>query len=397
MNINFLLVIIFYGLIILFLYKHKKNVEIQNKIFVLYKTKLGLKLMDKISSKLKRLLNFLGYISVGIGFIGMGFISFYLLKGTLHLLLKPTSTPMLAPVLPGIKLPGLPVLSFWHWIIAILFVAVVHEFCHGVYARLKNIKIKSSGFALLGPILAAFVEPDEKVLSKRKVKDQMFVFSAGPFANLIFAGVFLLIGMLVINPIILTTTDFSGVKIVSVQEGYPANLSGIKVGEEILEINNKTINTIQNFTEALANLTPGQIVTIKTNSSTYIVNATKHPKNPNKGYLGISVTPLNITLKEKFKKFEFLKYFLFWISELVFWLWVINLGVGLFNLLPLGPIDGGRMFFALISSFVRKKEKAKKIFAFVTALFLFLIFINLLPYLIKLLIFLAKPITILFS
>jgi len=397
MNINLLLVIIFYGLIILFLYRHKKNVEIQNKIFVLYKTKLGLKLMDKISSKLKRLLNFLGYISVGIGFIGMGFISFYLFKGTLHLLLKPTSAPMLAPVLPGIKLPGLPVLSFWHWIIAILFVAVVHEFSHGIYARLKNIKIKSSGFALLGPILAAFVEPDEKTLSKKEAKDQMFVFSAGPFANLIFAGIFLLIGMLVINPTILAAVDFSGVKIVSVQEGYPANLSGIKVGEEILEINNKTINTVQNFTEALANLTPGQAIIIKTNSSTYMINATKHPKDPKKGYLGISVTPLNITLKEKFKNFEFLKYFLFWISELVFWLWIINLGVGLFNLLPLGPIDGGRMFFALISCFVRKKENAKKIFTFITALFLFLIFVNLLPYLIKLLIFLAKPITILFS
>ena len=45
---------------------------------------------------------------------------------------------------------------------ALAIVAIPHEFAHGIFARLNNLRVKSSGFALFGPILAAFVEPDEK-------------------------------------------------------------------------------------------------------------------------------------------------------------------------------------------------------------------------------------------
>jgi len=47
---------------------------------------------------------------------------------------------------------------------------------------------------------------------------------------------------------------------------------------------------------------------------------------------------------------------LIWVKDLFFWLFVLNLGVGLFNLVPLGPIDGGRMLLAVLQKFTHEKR-----------------------------------------
>ncbi|MEK6907612.1 MAG: hypothetical protein AABW45_03735, partial [Nanoarchaeota archaeon] len=157
MNLDLIFALVFYGLLFLFYLKNKNKFEVQNKIFALYKTKLGIKLMDKYSKVAPRFLNILGYLGIIVGFLGMIFILYTIIGGTYTLIrgsiLGIQTQPVLAPVLPGLKIPGLPTLSFWHWIIAIFVVAIIHEFSHGLYARLYNLKIKSSGFAFLGPIL----------------------------------------------------------------------------------------------------------------------------------------------------------------------------------------------------------------------------------------------------
>src|SRR3989344_2457524 len=111
MNLDLIFAIIFYGIIYILFLKFRNKFEIQNKIFVLYKTKLGLKSMDSLAKKYPRILNFLGYISILIGFVGMIFIFYILIDGTLKLILTPASQPVLSPVLPGVQIPGLPILS----------------------------------------------------------------------------------------------------------------------------------------------------------------------------------------------------------------------------------------------------------------------------------------------
>ena len=186
MNLDLVFALIFYALLFLFYLKNKEKFQVQGGIFALYKTQLGIKLMNKLAKKNPKLLRFLSTFSIGIGFIGMLFIIFTLFQGVYKLIFNPASPPVVAPVLPGVSIsPNLPVLSFWHWIITIFIVAVVHEFAHGVYARLYNLKINSSGFAFLGPILAAFVEPDEKAMKKITAKKQLAIISAGPFINII--------------------------------------------------------------------------------------------------------------------------------------------------------------------------------------------------------------------
>jgi membrane-associated protease RseP (regulator of RpoE activity) len=43
------------------------------------------------------------------------------------------------------------------------------------------------------------------------------------------------------------------------------------------------------------------------------------------------------------------------VANMLFWLWFINFNVGIFNALPIGPLDGGQWYGSLIAS--KTKEK----------------------------------------
>src|SRR3989344_4719637 len=321
MNYDLLFVFLFYGFIIYYFFKTRPKWTVQGKIFAMYRTSLGLKLMDKISKKFPTLLKILGKLSVIIGFLGMGFIFYFLIMGTYNLVFVPKSIPALAPVLPGIKIPGLPTMSFWHWIISIFIVAVIHEFSHGVYSNLY----KSTG--------------------------------------------------IIVN---------------TVMENQPAFNAGLKTPFTITEINGKATNDIKSFLEATSNIKPGHKVSLVTLDAPYNIIAGENPDNKSKGFIGISNFDLDTKVKPEIesKYGSFLPAAFSWINMLFFWIFVVSIGIGLFNLLPLGPVDGGRMFFSGLLVFFRNNEvRAKKIWSFFTMLCLFLIFINLVPYLYKLLIF----------
>ena len=396
MSIDLIFVILFYLVLYLIFLKYRSKFEIQNKFFVLYKTKIGLKLMDRLS-KHSRTLKILGFISIIISFTGMIFIFYILLKGTYNLIAIPESQPMLAPVLPGVTIPGLPSLSFWHWIISILIIAAVHEFCHGVYARLNRIKIKSSGFAFLGPILAAFVEPDEKQMEKKSKYAQLSVLSAGPFSNIVLGILILLLVIFILSPVASSMTEYNGMEIVDINKSLPISNTTIKEGDVILKINNLEVKNRTDFTKILEKFSPNDIINITTNNSTVSVKLAKNPKNNSKPILGVSLSEHDIGIKNEIKdKYLFLPAIFFWLFKLLFWVYLISVGVGLFNLLPLGPVDGGRMFYVAALYITKDKLKAKKIYTYVTLLCLTLIFINLLPYIIKLISFILIPLILLF-
>ena len=381
MNFDILFAIIFYLLLIIFYLKNKKKFEIQGGIFALYRTKLGLKLMDKIAKKFPKSLNFIGYISIVVGFAGMILILYTLIQGTYKLVLGylgiiPQSPPVIAPVLPGISVQGLPVLSFWHWIIAIFIVAVIHEFAHGVYSRLAKVKIKSSGFAFLGPILAAFVEPDEEELKKVGTRKNLAMVSAGPFINIVLAFIVILFFNFLFVPLQSGLLSVDGVKLVNVETNSPADIAGMKAGLIIKDINGIPLNSQNDLVNEIQKSKQSDVLKINTDKGNYYV---KPDFSQNKPKIGISVEN-NLVVK---RGPQFLLPIISWLNMLFFWLWVISLGIGLFNLLPLGPIDGGRLLYSGLLGITTIK-RSKKIFGFVTFLSAFLIFINLIPWLIKL-------------
>ena len=382
MSWDLILALIFYLLIILFYLRNKKKFEVQSGIFFIYRTKIGLKFMDKIAKKFPGTLKFLENISITTAFLGMAFIFIFLVVATIKLILNPSSVPALAPVIPGIQVsPQLPVLGFWHWIIAIFVIAVVHEFSHGIYSRFHNIKIKSSGFAFLGPILAAFVEPDEKILEKKSKKSQLAIFSAGPFSNIALFVIILLISLFVINPITSSYLQYDGVKIVSVDKNSPFEAAGLKSGMEITNFNNAEIKNLNDLVLAINKLKPGKKISVSSENETFLVDVAESATNPNGIYLGVTVSPVKIGFKPGLTS-KILGTIFLWLSQLFQWLYIISFGVGLFNLLPIGPVDGGRMFLVVCNK-ITTPEKAKKLWTYITFFCLLLIFINLLPYLIK--------------
>ena len=309
----------------------------------------------------------------------------FLVYGTYQLFTVPDAKPVLAPVFPGIHIPGAPVLSFWHWIIALFVVAGIHEFSHGVISRVYGIDIKSSGFAFLGPILAAFVEPDEETLKKKKRIQQLSVFAAGPFSNILLGVVLLFLVPLVFNPLI-NNYFGDGIWVYDMENDSPVGLSGMMVGEKILSVNDMEINNKSDFSFALDGLNEGDRVDIKTDKKEYNLIAVKGEKEG--GFLGIVIN--NISNVKEFKK-------ILWVLTLFFWLFVITIGVGLFNLLPLGPVDGGRMFYVLLGYFTKDEKKVVKIWGLVALMIFILIFINMWPYILKLFLFLLRPFRLLFG
>jgi len=387
----------------------------------MYKTKLGLKLMDRLSTKddnkmipvygittgvigivliilglifhsiilgglgfsliliglvIGISLNWLGYFGTGIGFLGMIFILYVLIKGVINLIISPVTIPTVTPLLPGIQLaPGIPVLSFWHWIIGILIIACIHEFSHGLYARLNKVPLKSSGFAFIGPLLAAFVEPNEKVMSKKRKRKQMHILVAGPLSNIITGILFFTIGTLVLTPIVSSGLEFQGLTVVSLTNNSTLNTTNI-TGETIIAIDGVALKNSTAIESILLSKNPGDTVNLRTLNNGYNVSLSQSESNSSKASLGIYASAYYGHIPPGVKVG-------FWFIELFFWLYVISLGVGLFNLLPLGPVDGGRMFYVASLAIFKKERNAKKVYKIMTWICIILILINLLPFILN--------------
>lgn len=390
MNFDLLSLIIFYGLLYLFYLKHKSKFTIQGKLLFMYRTKWGLKLMDSVSRKHPRIVKFIGFLGVIVGFAGMGFIFFYLIKETFEFLITPSAIAPLAPVLPGVKIPGVPVLSFWHWVISILIVASIHEFSHGILARLHKVKIKSSGFAFLGPLLMAFVEPDEKQMARKGKYKQLSVFAAGPFSNILTGILFLCLLVFFILPAQSSLYAVNGISVTNLTEGYPLAHAGFVEPVMIKSINSVQLDSVENVMAATAFL-PGQGIELMTSQGYAKIRAVEDPNNSSRGIIGISSFEFQARLKH-----EWVRPFLpaiKWISLLVVWLFMISIGIALFNLLPLGAVDGGRMFLVAMLLVFKNEKKAKMAWSIFSGICLLLIFINLLPWIIKLFAFILSGIS----
>ena len=193
---------IFVIFISIFLYVKRKNLNKEGLLF-LYRTKWGMKLIDKIGSKYKKTLSFMSYVSIGVGYILMASV-LYLIGKVVYIytvypqIVRSIKIPPITPLVPYLpqvfKLDFLPPFYFTYWIVILAIIAITHEFMHGIFMRRYDIKIKSTGFGFFPfffPVfLAAFVEQDEKSMEKSSPFNQMAVLAAGTFANIVTAILF---------------------------------------------------------------------------------------------------------------------------------------------------------------------------------------------------------------
>jgi len=357
--------VIFTLMLVIIFYKDRKNVK-REFILFLRKTQRGKGFIIRVGTRFNRFWTWIGTIAVIVGFIASIWIIYLLIVQTQLLLTKQIEMG------PGVLIPsfsqktiigpGYYAVPFWYWIISIAVLTVVHEGFHGIIAASQKIRIKSLGWGLLAVIPLAFVEPDEKQLKRQKTWKQLRVFAAGSFANFVTSYVFL--GIL----ILLTSTMFipAGVSYQALMKDYPAaevNLTGI-----IVRIENYTIRDLNDLNYALTSIGPNKTITVFTRvvnetsveEKRFVLTTTVSPENKSKGFIGISGVFTYTELKDEFTPFKDIIYFFTgspFSLGLLAWISLINFFVGLFNLLPIGMLDGGRMWEIVLKRFFPKKYK----------------------------------------
>lgn len=360
-------------------------------------------------------------------------VAIYLFHPEITKLIKAPPIAPLIPYFPklfGME-SFFPPFYFTYFILALAIVAISHEFSHGVFMRLFKVKIKSTGLVFLGPILGAFVEQGEKSFHKKKKVEQMTVLGAGVFANVLMALLFYLLYVAffftsfaasgyIFNsygaaaiPLENVTGFEEGenlVKVLTTNGNYyldeglalqleiengdyliayieaPAVLAQMKGA--IIQADDVRILNHDSLRWFMENKNPGDIVRFVTEDeegqNEYDVMLGEYPAEEGKAYLGVghNVANPNGFIQNFLSKFMSFKDsstyytptwdgdFVYFIYHLLWWVMVINLLVALFNMMPLGMLDGGRFFYLAVLGIFGSEKWAKRAFVWATYLIL---------------------------
>jgi membrane-associated protease RseP (regulator of RpoE activity) len=323
---------------------NKMGVDIEPPM-LMWRTKRFRTTIDKIANKSPRFWKIYMNVGIVVSFVAMIAMA-YLLIDSLSTI---TTAPAVSLIIPGVEVPGSPiVVPLGYGLIALATVLIVHEFSHGILARVEKISIKSIGLMLLAILPGAFVEPDEEEMKKIPKLSRMRIYAAGSVANMSLALVSIVIILLLSNFIIPATFQGDGINIENVVANAPADHI-LESGMIVTSINGKAVTNTENYKNAFLDLKPNQNVTIDTNKGEYHIIASQNPKNESIGYLGISPSQHYAVRKEVSNILGNIPLILFNIRDLFNWIFLLNLGVGLFNLLPIRILDGGALFKDLLS------------------------------------------------
>jgi membrane-associated protease RseP (regulator of RpoE activity) len=93
-------------------------------------------------------------------------------------------------------------------------------------------------------------------------------------------------------------------------------------------------------------------------------------------YLGVDLEQV-MDVKPGIKKtYGDLPFLIFNLMNAIQWIFTISIGLGIANLIPAGPIDGGRMLKTTLDYYF-EEQKSKKIWAMISWIFLLALAINL--------------------
>lgn len=395
LSLYILSVLVFVGILALIIFKNRDEIEVQNYILFIRRTDKGRDLISKISSLNERFWNKLGSLSIIVGFGGMVFVFFFLsniLWGQIRGAPTAGGPALVIPVPAGegIAVPGVIGVPFWSWIISIGLLMFAHEGMHGVMVKTVKSKIESLGVLLLAVIPGAFVEPDEDDLKQKNWKDQLKVYSSGSFANFCLSLFFILLVAFVVGPLFFRPavgfTSYVNATAYNMSK-YPAQR--LNITPPILSINGEDVKSISDLSRIMNKTRPNEEITLTTyvnytTTKTHRFKLSKPPEGET-GFIGIrGIHELNPSMiactlvpplggmkgcyvpKEMHRTGTVI-----FLREIIGWIILLNLGIGLMNLLPLKPLDGGLMVETLAERFY--PEKSEKIVRTVSSISLFVL------------------------
>lgn len=332
----------------------KRGFEI--KPFMLtYKNHSVSSMLDRIVSINRGAASIFSNVSIVAGAVMMALAIWFLLNNLINYFHASEQFSEVTLLIPGVTIRSVPNLVYF--LLAAPIVLVIHEVAHGIVARLEKIKVKSGGFAIIIALIAGFVEPDEEEFNRARRVSKVRVIAAGSTSNILFS--FIIVGLLLFNPSfgnILETlspiirsifyNDPIGVPVVSVIEGSGAEKAGIKAGDIIVGINDTQIRTPQDL--ARVKLTPGEQVNVKILRDGEVkdmqVIIGRAEDDPNRGLIGI-IRDMFPYMPPK------VPFWIPWPQEVymfLLWLWMLSFFIGIFNMLPMLPLDGEKYITSLV-------------------------------------------------
>ncbi len=308
---------------------------------IMWKTQRLRGFLTKISNLSPRFWRWFMNVGIIVAYGAMIFIT-----GTLLSTLPSVfDTPAVSIVIPGVEMPGSSIyVPFVYGIIALATVLIVHEFSHGIQSIGEKIPIKSIGLLLFAVIPGAFVEPDEEKLKSAKKTSRLRVYAAGSIANISLAIIALLLFSLISAGIPNYFAE-DGIEIDRIVSDSPSD-GILKEGMVLQAIDGVKINDSQSYVDTVGSFKPGDNISVQTDQGTYSVALGKNPNNESVGFFGIQA---NKHFKLVDDSLGPLPWVLFELLDLFQWIFMLNLGIGLFNLLPIKPLDGGYMLQILLS------------------------------------------------
>lgn len=328
-------------------------------------------------------------------------------------------------------------ISILIFIFTILVLVLIHEFGHFIMAKKFGIKVEEFGFGIPPKIwgkkigetlfslnlipLGGFVrllgedELDRKVLGNsrsfaaKKPWQKIMVVAAGVSMNLLLAVMIFYMVIIAQNFKIVMPAIDQGVYIGKLENGLPAQKSGIKVGERLLTIDGQQIFTIDEArnlikskgeikldlllqdadgNKRMISVTPAKVdqdILLGIYFTPYFIK--EYKSFPEKFFSGITYTydlgkltflglgrTLSDVLAGNFGKLsaqvagpvgmagitnDILSLGVRSAVPYLSFVGIISLTLAIFNVLPIPALDGGRLFFILIEAVFRKKIRAE--------------------------------------
>jgi membrane-associated protease RseP (regulator of RpoE activity) len=162
-----------------------------------------------------------------------------------------------------------------------------------------------------------------------------------------------------VTPALFGAFDLTGLEIVGTTEGYPAELAGLTEGDILIAIDSVSTLNYKEFSTTMASKVPGDTVAFQLEDRTIEITATQNPNNLELAHFGFSYQP-------ELEPTKWYSGLLLSFSKFLNWFFILSLGIGLFNLLPIPILDGGKMLHDGLFGIVKNKKRASKIFMYLS-------------------------------
>lgn len=362
-------------------YLSRFDLSVESGFFLAWRTERGKKFIDKLVNRFETFFSKLGTINIFSSIAAILVVTAILVFQLIFTFEKTEMVSQLqieqAIILPGFAIPIL------YGSIALGVAIVFHEFSHGIYARLENIKISSLGIGIFAILPLAFVEPDEEDIKKSSRLSRIKMFAAGVSTNIYIAIIaFLIVALLItisFNPVC------SGLGVTIIDHSSPAWESGLREDMVITKINDIEVDDRTDFLNIITKSKPGDTLLIQTK-----YHGNFNPElieKDGEAYLGIGGVAIKglydtfrspiayispqlgqslTVLDSPFYESNIDPMISLNLIQAGFWIVLVNFWLGIINMMPIYPLDGGRVFKEPVNSLVERidsitnKEKASR-------------------------------------